>query len=140
MQIRSDWQMRGTICVVAIRKPFSCPRRGSLPSYFFYTRCQCFELPASKSCALCVWLGWYTRRHKVYIGSSRTSLHPVCDCSRILCGIVVGGYKQSREGARSITPEAAGLLTDVEYSRIRDSAWHVHYPDVNTRIELGLVK
>ena len=39
-----------------------------------------------------------------------------------------------------VRPGVAGLLTGVECSRIRNSAWHVPYPIVTTRIEVGLVE
>ena len=34
---------------------------------------------------------------------------------------------------------AEGLLTGVEYSRVRDSAWNVHYPHITTRLGIELV-
>ena len=37
-------------------------------------------------------------------------------------------------------PGAVGLLTGIEYSEMRDGAWHVPYPVVTTRIEVGLAE
>jgi len=39
-----------------------------------------------------------------------------------------------------IRPEAAGLLTGVEYSGIRDSTWHIPYPIVTTQPGVELVE
>ena len=38
-----------------------------------------------------------------------------------------------------VRPRAAGLLTGVEFSRVRDSAWICFTPYVTTRIVVGLV-
>ena len=40
----------------------------------------------------------------------------------------------------SVRPGAAGLPTNVEYSRVRDSTWYVSYLVVTTRTEVGLVE
>ena len=39
----------------------------------------------------------------------------------------------------NVRPGAAGLLTGVEYSRVKDSTWHVPYPLVITRLGIELV-
>jgi len=39
-----------------------------------------------------------------------------------------------------VGPGAAGLLTGVEYSRIKDSAWNIPYCIVTTRIEVEVVE
>jgi len=39
-----------------------------------------------------------------------------------------------------VRPGAAGFLTDIECSRVRDSAWDVPYYIVTTRTEVGLVE
>ena len=39
----------------------------------------------------------------------------------------------------NVKPGATGPLTGVEYSRVKDSIWHVPYPLVTTRTEVGLV-
>ena len=38
-----------------------------------------------------------------------------------------------------VRPGAAGLLTGVEYSRVRDSTWNVPYPLVSTQLGVVLV-
>ena len=51
--------------------------------------------------------------------------------------------KKRRERERkglAVGPGTAGLLTDMEYSRIRDSTWYVSYPIVTTRIGVELVE
>ena len=39
----------------------------------------------------------------------------------------------------NVKPGATGLLTGVEYSRVKDSIWHVSYPLVITRLGVELV-
>ena len=39
----------------------------------------------------------------------------------------------------NVKPGATGLLTGVEYSRVKDSIWHVSYPLVITRLGIELV-
>ena len=39
----------------------------------------------------------------------------------------------------NVKPGATGLLTGVEYSRVKDSIWHVPYPLVITRLGVELV-
>ena len=39
----------------------------------------------------------------------------------------------------NVKPRATGLLTGVEYSRVKDSIWHVSYPLVITRLGVELV-
>ena len=45
-------------------------------------RCRCFvQAPASKFIVMRVRLGWCAKGHKIYTGSGRMSLRPVCCCS-----------------------------------------------------------
>ena len=39
----------------------------------------------------------------------------------------------------SVRPGVAGLLTGMEYSRVRDSTWNIPYLFITTRTIVGLV-
>ena len=54
---------------------------------------------------------------------------------------VLDAYRtQLRRPRWLVRPGAAGLLIGAKYSKIRDSTWHVPYPGVTTRTEVGLVE
>jgi len=58
----------------------------------------------------------------------------ICLKFRVPCTI------ESLISTTPVRPGTAGLLTDMEYSRIRDSTWYVSYPIVTTRIGVELVE
>ena len=62
-----------------------------------------------------------------------------CFWSRASHNDVVHIDKEKYCDSSFVRPEVAGLLTTVEWSRIRDSKWYVSYPVVTTRIRVELV-
>ena len=61
-----------------------------------YHTCRCFGSPASKFCDLYVWPGWLCLEDtRIYTGSGRISLRPVCYCSCYQHLVYSRGYKQA---------------------------------------------
>ena len=52
---------------------------------------------------------------------------------------VVTQNMEKKNKVYNVKPGATGLLTGVEYSRVKDSTWHVPYPLVITRLGIELV-
>ena len=79
--------------------------------------------------------------HLLYLGTA-TGPFPNCACVLYRIAHMAFPYLPACQFMIStcVRSRTAGLLIDVEYSRIKDDSWHVPYPVVTTRAEVGLVE